>query len=85
LRHPSPRQGGLPGQGRIAEAGLAELTVPAAIPLELNAAMAWEEAERPDLARARVLEYLDREPEGAFVDRARAQLARLEQARIEQD
>ena len=36
-----------------------------------------EPRTRPDLARERLLEYLERSPEGAFVDRALAQLDRL--------
>jgi tetratricopeptide (TPR) repeat protein len=48
-----------------------------AVPLELNAAQAWQRAERPDLARERLLEFLQREPEGEFAGRARDLLATL--------
>ena len=52
---------------------------PLPVPLELNAALAWERAERPDLARQSALDYLSREPEGSFAERALIQLERLEQ------
>jgi lipoprotein NlpI len=47
----------------------------------LNAAIAWEQAGRADLASERVRDYLDREPGGPYRDAALALIERLEAER----
>jgi Tfp pilus assembly protein PilF len=76
-----PREAALAWEAAAARARVDPGAAVASIPLELNAAIAWEQAGRADLASERVRDYLDREPGGPYRDAALALIERLEAER----